>query len=242
MAVVVRRSLSEIMATIHKPPGNNSKHPNACQKELQPSRRPQKLPATDQRPTGNNNYPQSMLVVPQSGHNNCTKNFPQYFSIGTKLSPTQLSPCQISHAPPPPSRTCPLQPQPNGWAINPPICTWRNLSPKGEHIRTPGSTDRHTHLAFMAHTPRTSVQERAFWTPQAVVFDFNALTLQVDDGPKTRAFFFVGDTKVHDEWRRLNELLIQYQIQLDGISSVPHKPGKKVSLVCPLRTPRSWRA
>ena len=46
-------------------------------------------------------------------------------------------------------KTCPLHPQANGWAPNPPIHEWRIPSSNGEHGRTPGSTDRNTHSAFI---------------------------------------------------------------------------------------------
>ena len=50
-------------------------------------------------------------------------------------------------------------PQPNGWAPNPPIHEWRIPSSKGEHVLTPGSTNRHTCSAFMAPpTPTQTVQ------------------------------------------------------------------------------------
>ena len=47
----------------------------------------------------------------------------------------------------------PPRPQPNGWATNPPIHTWKIPSSKGEHVRTSGSTNQHTHSAFMAAPP-----------------------------------------------------------------------------------------
>ena len=35
-------------------------------------------------------------------------------------------------------------PPPNGWTTNPLLHEWRPPSSKGEHVRTPGSTNRHT--------------------------------------------------------------------------------------------------
>ena len=46
-----------------------------------------------------------------------------------------------------------LNPQRSGWTTNPPIHARRIASSKGTHVRTPGSTNRHTPLACGAHPP-----------------------------------------------------------------------------------------
>ena len=51
----------------------------------------------------------------------------------------------------------PSTPLPNRWTTNPPMHVRRIPSGKRQHVRTPRSTNQHTHLALMAHTHPSGV-------------------------------------------------------------------------------------
>ena len=58
------------------------------------------------------------------------------------------------------SDTALFTPQPDGCTANAPIHKWRIPSSTGTHVPAPGSTDRHTPSALMAHPPAPHVKQR----------------------------------------------------------------------------------
>ena len=87
----------------------------------------------------------------------------------------------------------------DGRAPNPPIHAWRIPSSKGDHVRPPGSTTRHTPPALMASPPPLPAQMHLCLTVECITSRLHLSVFQLDHTPQESSPL-MPDCGVHYLW------------------------------------------